>query len=289
MRGHRRINFPAWLFRIDMNRILASLFLFISIAGCAHRTVVTEQAKSPPQDSIRLAMFSGNQSGGLPAGWEPMIILRTKKQTQYHLVNVENKVVLHARAENASSGLMQHVSIDPEPQPWLKWDWKVADLIKKADNTQRAKEDSPVRIILGFDGDKEALPFADQILFETAKVLTGHDFPYATLMYIWENTAPVGTIIRSPHSGRIKMLVAANGSEGIGEWQTFTRNIVEDFEQAFGEKPGRLIGVGVLTDTDNTGETVEAWYGDIRLLRDRAAGDVPAESNKDPLVLTYGE
>jgi hypothetical protein len=24
----------------------------------------------------------------------------------------------------------------------------------------------------------------------------------------------------------------------------------------------------VLTDTDNTGETAEAWYGDIRLLRE---------------------
>jgi hypothetical protein len=108
------------------------------------------------------------------------------------------------------------------------------------------------------------------VLFETAKVVTGHDFPYATLMYIWENKAPVGTVIRSPHSGRIKMMVAASGSDGIGEWRVFMRNVVEDFEKAFGEKPGRLIGIGVLTDTDNTGESVEAWYGDIRLMRESA-------------------
>jgi hypothetical protein len=62
--------------------------------------------------------------------------------------------------------------------------------------------------------------------------------------------------------------VAASGPEGLGQWRHFTRNIVEDYERAFGEKPGRLIGVGVLTDTDNTGETVEAWYGDIRLQRE---------------------
>ena len=32
----------------------------------------------------------------------------------------------------------------------------------------------------------------------------------------------------------------------------------------FGEEPGPLTSVGVLTDSDNTGATVDAWYGDIR-------------------------
>ena len=26
------------------------------------------------------------------------------------------------------------------------------------------------------------------------------------------------------------------------------------------------MSIGVLTDTDNTGESVEAWYGDIKLM-----------------------
>ena len=186
--------------------------------------------------------------------------------------------MLHARAEGASSGLMQQVQADPMQQPWLEWQWKISKLVTTADNTQRATEDSPVRIILGFDGDKDNLPFADQILFETAKIVTGYDFPYATLMYIWENKAPVGTVIRSTHSSRIRMMVAEQGSEGVGKWRNFTRNIVDDYEKAFGEKPGKLIGVGVLTDTDNTGETVEAWYGDIRLLRQR--GILTAEESR---------
>jgi hypothetical protein len=60
--------------------------------------------------------------------------------------------------------------------------------------------------------------------------------------------------------------VVESGTDGLGKWRTFERNIVEDFERAYGEKPGRLIGVGILTDSDYTGETVETWYGDIRLL-----------------------
>lgn len=240
----------------------------LALAGCAHQQGEIAQARPAVQGFAKLALFSANRPGGMPSEWEPLIILRTKKLTDYRLAADRGRTVLHAKAASASSGLMQHVSVDPSERPWISWQWKVDKLIKSADNTQRATEDSPVRIVLGFDGDKESLPFADQIMFETAKLLTGRDVPYATLMYIWENKAPVGTVIANSRSGRIQKVVAASGPDGVGKWREFTRNIVEDYERAFGEKPGKLIGVGVLTDTDNTGETAEAWYGDIRLLRE---------------------
>lgn len=195
-----------------------------------------------------------------------MIILRNKKKTDYRLVRETQGTVLHAKAVSSASGLMRRVDMDPYKQPWLSWEWKVANLVGSADNSQGGKEDSPVRIVLGFDGDKDSLPFADQIMFDTAKLLTGRDVPYATLMYIWENRAPVGTIIPNHRTKRIQKVVAASGAQGVGEWHSFRRNIVEDYMNAFGEKPGRLIAIGVLTDTDNTGETAEAWYGDIRFL-----------------------
>ncbi|RJF99620.1 DUF3047 domain-containing protein [Noviherbaspirillum saxi] len=275
-----------------MNRFFVPLAvtLLAGLAGCAQQPVKpSETTATQPIRDTSLSVFSASPAGALPAGWEPLVILRTKKQTQYQLVSKENRTVLHARAESASSGLMQQVAIDPMQQPWLEWQWKITDLVQAADNTQRATEDSPVRIILGFDGDKDSLPFADQILFETAKVVTGYDFPYATLMYIWENKAPIGTVIRSTHSSRIKMMVAAQGTRGIGEWRSFARNIVEDYEKAFGEKPGKLIGVGVLTDTDNTGETVEAWYGDIRLLRKRAIRAAADGTGTESLVVGQSE
>lgn len=253
----------------DMKRFFVALTVSLSAAGCAHMNAGTasDTPVAPAQADESIELFSNNPAGGLPSRWEKMILLHNKKRTQYQLVSEQGKTILHARAAGASSGLMEKVNIDPFQQPWLNWKWKIGSLIETADNYDRSVEDSPARIILGFDGDKDALPFTDQILFETAKIVTGHDFPYATLMYIWENKAPVGTVIANSRSGRIKMIVAASGPNGVGEWRNFGRNIIEDFELAFGEKPGKLIGVGVLTDTDNTGETVEAWYGDIRLTR----------------------
>jgi len=65
----------------------------------------------------------------------------------------------------------------------------------------------------------------------------------------------------------VKMIVVGTGRDRIGTWKTFRRNYVDDYRRAFGANPGRLVGVGIMTDTDNTGESVEAFYGDIVLKR----------------------
>ena len=42
-----------------------------------------------------------------------------------------------------------------------------------------------------------------------------------------------------------------------------TRNVYEDYQRAFGEGPGLITAIGIMTDTDNTGENVHGYYGDI--------------------------
>lgn len=252
-----------------MNRRLFSILLtligyLLSLGGNAQNL-----AARPDHPDQNIPLFSANPAGDMPTGWAPLLITRSKKLTRYELVAEQGKTVLHAHAVSAASGLMHQVSIDPQQLPWLSWRWKTASLIATANNFQSATEDSPVRIVLAFDGDKDALSFSDRMMLKAAKFLSGQDLPYATLMYIWENQAPAGTVIANKRASRVQMVVAASGTGGIGQWQDYSRNIVDDYERAFGEKPGRLIGVGVLTDTDNTGETVEAWYGDIRLLHER--------------------
>lgn len=248
-----------------MQRLIL-IFLLLAVGGCAlpPQSGVFDPATRPDQ---KLALFSSNPAGALPYGWAPLIVTRAKKPTQYRLVDDDGTTVLHAVAVASASALMQEFDLDPASQPWLEWRWKVGSHIKAADNRYRDTEDSPVRIVLAFDGDKGSLPFSEQIMFETGRLVSGRELPYATLMYIWEKKAPVGSVIAHTRTGRLKMVVAASGPHGIGQWRELSRNIVEDYERAFAEKPGRLIGIGVMSDTDNTGETVEAWYGDIRLLR----------------------
>ena len=49
------------------------------------------------------------------------------------------------------------------------------------------------------------------------------------------------------------------------QWRDHRRDLVADFRRAFGEDPGPLQAIAVMTDTDNTGSQAEAWYGPITL------------------------
>lgn len=203
----------------------------------------------------------------MPVGWQRWQLARHKTPTRYELVvdPATGAVVLHAIADRAASGLQQPLAVDPVARPRIAWRWQVKSLIDGADNTDREAKDSPVRLLLFFDGDKRALPPREQMRLELARLASGSEPPYATLMYIWENRQPVGTLIESAHTGRVKMVVAGTGADRLRQWKQFERDYVQDFQRAFGELPGRLIGIGILTDTDNTGARIEALYGDIVL------------------------
>jgi hypothetical protein len=211
-----------------------------------------------------VAPFSADKAGAAPQGWEAVKLTDNKNPTVYDLVDDGGTVVLHAMAENAASALGHRTSLDVNATPIVQWRWKVKNLIEGADNAVAAKEDSPVRLMFEFEGDKSKLGIGERALFLVSRGVSGRELPYATLMYIWSNKAPVGTVIPNPHTKRIKMVVASSGSGEVGNWQTLQRNLAQDFEKAFGEKPGKLTAVGIMTDTDNTGAKTEAWYGDIR-------------------------
>ena len=64
----------------------------------------------------------------------------------------------------------------------------------------------------------------------------------------------------------MRKLVVSTGPAQVGRWVAHERDIVEDFQRVFGEAPGRLRAVSVMSDTDNTQDEVTAYYGDIELL-----------------------
>jgi hypothetical protein len=208
--------------------------------------------------------FSDSQAGGaLPDGWELWTLSQLKKPTQYQLVTEDGKTVIKASARASASGLIHRLSVNPGQYPLLHWSWKVDELITKADNTRKQTEDAPVRVVVSFDGSLDKLSFSDRLFFDKIRLGTGQQMPYATLMYIWENRAPKNAVIPNPHTSRVKMIVAESGRDKLGEWQEVTRNVYEDFKRAFGEEPGTITFIGIMTDTDNTGANVHAYYGDI--------------------------
>jgi hypothetical protein len=233
-------------------------------AGCA--------SVPPPPDTITLRYVSrfseSPPEANPPPGWRPWTFSRFKKSTEYVVVEEDGQRVVRAAADGSASGLVHPLKLDPGLYPLLTWRWRVDELIPNADNTMKHAEDSPARIVVSFAGDIDSLPLDERFFYDNFRLVTGQQLPYATLMYIWENRAPHGTVIRNPHTSRIKMIVAESGAEKLGAWHEVTRNVVEDFRRAFGEEPGTITAVAIMTDSDNTGMKAHAWYGDVLFRRE---------------------
>ena len=60
-------------------------------------------------------------------------------------------------------------------------------------------------------------------------------------------------------------MVVESGSANLNQWLAYERNVRADFEKAYGEAPGALVGIAIMTDTDNTKGTAQAWYGPVKL------------------------
>ena len=103
-----------------MNRILFIVTLVGLISGCSTFQPKESDANAKVAHSgDELAYFSSSAAGGVPDHWLPMVIFHNRKKTDYQLVTMGDKTVLHAYAAGATSGLMESVSIDPNAPPWL--------------------------------------------------------------------------------------------------------------------------------------------------------------------------
>ncbi|MFJ1253299.1 DUF3047 domain-containing protein [Cupriavidus sp. CuC1] len=235
------------------------------LAHAAPAAAQASAASAPAAAAPGAAFSAGTPGGPLPAGWKNLPVAHGKTLTHYSLVADDHATVLEADAPASASALMHKGNnLNLEATPQVSWRWKVEHPIDEADNSVAAKEDAPARLVFVFDGDTDKLSLGERTAMKLAKALAGEELPYATLMYIWSNTAPVGTVIDNPHTSRVKMIVVSGGSDATGKWLTLSRNVEQDFEHAFKEKPGKLTAYGLLTDTDNTGGNARAWYGDIR-------------------------
>jgi len=188
-----------------------------------------------------------------------------KQATEYVATQDEGREAVAVKAVASASMLRQTLRIEPQDLGRLHFSWKVPALIPQADLGQRETADSPVRLVLAFEGDRSRLSLRDSMLSELARALTGEPMPYATLMYVWCNTRAPGSVIVNPRTDRIRKLVLESGRERLNQWLDYDRDIRADFVRAFGEEPGALIGIAIMTDSDNTRTTARAWYGPVRL------------------------
>ena len=240
------------------------------LGGCASdpdsltwSSALSRELYRQTNEVVEVARFSAAAPGAPLEPWEPFVILRNSHPTDYRLVQLGATVALAADAEEGGTGLYRKIKIAPDRYPIMEWRWRVPRPDRGRPMSVVSRSSPVVRLSLAFDGDPAKLDFDDRAKLRLAKLLTVNGLPYASLLYVWMYKVPIGTVLHSPHTDRVRMIVVENGDRHLGDWVSVRRNVLEDYRLAFGEDPGDIVAVGLMTDVGDDGSPRKAYYGDI--------------------------
>lgn len=188
-------------------------------------------------ERIDIARFS---QGDL-SGWQAKVFAG---ETRYALSSADGRPALRADSSAAASGLYRKVKIDLGKTPILNWSWKIDHVLAGADERTRAGDDYPARVYVVFSGG---------LAFWRTRAIN----------YVWSSGQPVGSRWPNAFTGNARMLAVESGADRAGAWIDERRDVRADYRRLFGEEPGNVDAVAIMTDTDNTSAAATAWYGDI--------------------------
>lgn len=194
-------------------------------------------ALAATESAVPIGLFS---RGDL-SGWQEK---RFAGETEYRLFRNNNRTTLRAHSKAAASGRFKEVDIDLKQTPVLHWSWRVDNLLDGVNEQSKPGDDYPARIYVVFSGG---------LFFWRTRAIN----------YVWSSNQPVGTTWPNAFTGNAKMVAVESGSNQLGQWVTEQRDVAADYRQLFGEEPGSVDAVAIMTDTDNSGQSATAWYGDI--------------------------
>ena len=186
-----------------------------------------------------------------------------KSRTAYRWESMPEGRVLVAQADRSASMYRKLLQKPPTKLGDVEFSWWAQALPEGGDVSDANACDAAARVLFAFGGDHARLTARNQMMFELAQTLTGEAPPFATLAYVWDTSAPVGRVITHPRSDRVRKIVVESGRDGLRQWKRYRRTLSADYKLAFGEAPGPLLAVAVMTDGDNTRSQLTTRYRDI--------------------------
>lgn len=181
--------------------------------------------------------------GELPPAWA---LKRFSGRAQFELTRDDGRQAFRLVSQASSFALHRDVSIDLQQFPVLTWSWKV------------------VRLPRGDERDQAAQVY---VIFPRAPN------PRASsdvVGYIWDSQSPVGHRAMNPDWPNVRVVVLESGAERAGKWVREQRDVRRDYVALFGKEPPAVGRVAVMTDSDHTRTTSEAFFSDLAFQRAQA-------------------
>jgi hypothetical protein len=211
-----------------------------ALAGLALLGVVALAAE--PGVSIEDWSRQPLNSRGIPAPWQKQSW--GAPRYDFTITEADGRRVLWmksaADSSNISLDLRGRVRLKETPVP--EWSWKVVALPKGADSRRAETDDQAGQVYVVWPRFPEAV---------RSRIIG----------YIWDTTAPAGSVIKSQKTGTVTYVVLRSGPAELGRWLAEQRNVAQDFKRIYGEEPGDPGALSIGIDSDDVKGTAEAYVG----------------------------
>lgn len=241
--------------------LLAAFAGLMVLAGCTG--MAAEPAKEEALDASLWAQATQLPKPHTGAAWRHQII-GTRPASVYTPGRHAGRPALKAESERGDSLVHLPLAVEGGALGTLRFSWFVDMLNPQSDLDDGQFDDAVARVILQFGGDRSGFSPRDSMMSDLLQALTGEPLPYATLVYVWDNRYPAGTVIAHRRTQRIKTMVIESGPHRLGRWVDIERDLSADYFKAFGKAPQRLKGLALMTDSNNTQQPTRAWYGPLQ-------------------------
>jgi hypothetical protein len=215
-----------------MTRLVAVALLFVLAVSAWAADVVIEDWKSQKVGAH-----------GIPDGW---LGGQTWGLPQHDMTIEENEGhrVLHLKSKIESSAVRRDIRgrVNLKETPILEWSWKAITLPKNGDCRKKATDDQAAQLYVVWPRFPEAV--RSQIIG-----------------YIWDSTAPAGSIVKSEKTSTVTYVVMRSGAADLGKWITERRNVLEDYKKIYGAQPDSPGYISIAIDSDDTVSSAESVFG----------------------------
>jgi hypothetical protein len=217
-----------------MTRLVAVVLLLVFTMAAWAADVVIDDWKSQKLGAHGIPDgWTGGQTWGLP---------------QHDLTIEENEGhrVLHLKSKIESSAIRRDIrgKVNLKETPILEWSWKAITLPKNGDCRKKGADDQAAQLYIVWPRFPEAV--RSQIIG-----------------YIWDSTAPAGSIVKSEKTSTVTYVVMRSGAADLGKWITERRNVADDYQKIYGAQADNPGYISIAIDSDDTVSSAESLFGAI--------------------------
>jgi hypothetical protein len=166
-----------------------------------------------------------------------------KGRPDYRLLGEAGGEVLELRSSKSSFGFQRKVRVELSSHPVLSWRWR-ADLLPAGGDYRRAETcDQAAQLYVAFS-------------------------PTRALGYVWDSSAPAGTVsdcALPPPFMKVRVMALRSGPGEGGAWALERRDLRRDYEAAFGETmpEAREVGLRIWINSQHTGTAAASAFADL--------------------------